>query len=94
MHPSTHSVSRASYQPLPLTLTKLTNNSPALLKIFTVKDPVLVSCRIGHALIFLVLLRVDIVQERLAMRRLLVKLDEVAASTTVGLCHILKASPF
>lgn len=58
------------------------------------KDSVLVSSGIGHALIFLVLLRVDVVQESLAMRRLLVKLDEVAAGTAVRLCHIFQARAF
>lgn len=57
---------------------------------FLSKDTVLVSSGIGHALIFLILLRVDIVQESLAMRRLLVKLDEVATSTAVRLCHIFQ----
>lgn len=83
----------ASDHPLPLILTKLTNNSPAL-ESFPSKDSVLVGSGIGHAFIFLVLLRVDVVQESLAMRRLLVKLDEVAAGTAVRLCHIFQARAF
>jgi hypothetical protein len=57
-----------------------------------VENPALVGSGICHVFISLVLFRVDVVQESLAMCRLFVKLDEVTTSTAVGLCHILKAT--